>query len=287
MKKALLLFALCAMLTPAYGQIAVNLSIKRRMHMLYEPVLATVSITNNSGRELMLDDSNQGQWFGFAITGPDKKNVLPRDPNYSLAPLPIQPGETVKRTVNLTELYELAECGTHKIRANIFLAGWNKYFSSNPDTVDLTEGRVIWTQTVGVPNGPDTALRRFSLLTMDQDDGKYLYARTVGEDDGVVYGCYSLGKLVDDAKPEAQFDLGNNLWVLQLVGQRTYLLTRIGVNGDFQAQSTYVTPKAKPYLRKLASGTLQIVGAVRQDRVTAQASAPAPKLSDRPANLPH
>jgi hypothetical protein len=287
MKKALLLLALCALLTPAYGQLAVNLSVKRRMHMLYEPVLASVTITNNSGRDIMLDDSDEGPWFSFTITGRDGKIIPPRNPNYSLAPLPLGPGETMKRTVNLTELYQLADSGTHKVRANVYFPAINKFFSSNADAIDLVEGHVIWSQTVGVPDGDETAAHTFSLLTLDHDDGKYLYSRTVGQDDGVIYGCYSLGRLVDGAKPETQIDRGNNLWILHLVGQKTYLLTRIGVNGDFQAQSTYVTPKTKPYLRRLADGTLQIVGAVRQERVAAQDAQPVPKLSDRPANLPH
>jgi hypothetical protein len=285
MKKLFLLLALCAFITPVYGQIAVNLSIKRRIHVLNEPVLATVAVTNNSGRELMLADSDLGQWFSFTIVNAEGRAIPPRDPDYSLAPLSLQPGETMKRTVNLNELYSISDYGLHKIRANIFHAGLNKYFSSNPDHLDLTEGRRIWKQTVGVPDGGDSDTRIFTLMTLDHDDGKQLYVRITGDDD-VVYGCYALGKLLDGSRPETQFDLGNNLWVLQLVGQRTYFLTRIGVNGDFQAQSTYVTPKSKPYLRKLADGTLQLVGAVRQERVAAQNAAPVPKLSDRPAGLP-
>ena len=71
MKRLLLLLLLCVTLAPAYGQMVVKLDIKRRVHMLYEPMLATVSITNNSGREIMLDDSEQGQWFSFTITSHD------------------------------------------------------------------------------------------------------------------------------------------------------------------------------------------------------------------------
>lgn len=287
MKRLLFLLLLCATLASASGQIAVSLNIKRRVHMLYEPMLATVSITNNSGRELMLDDTDQGQWFSFTITGREGRTVPPRDPNYHLEPLPLQPGETMKRTVNLTELYQITDYGTHKVRANIYLAGLNRYFSSNGELVELTEGRVIWKQTVGVPTEvtEDAKNRTFTLLTLDQDDGKYLYARVVGDDD-IVYGCYSLGKLVDGIQPEMHFDRGNNLWILQLVGQKTYYLSKIGVDGSFKGQSTYVTPKAKPYLRKLADGTLQLVGAVRQERVAKEFAAPVPKLSDRPAGLP-
>lgn len=288
MKRLLLLLLLCATLAPAHGQIAVSLNIKRHVHMLHEPILATVAVTNNSGREIMLDDTDQAQWFSFTIVGRESRNVQPRNPDYSLEPMLLQPGDTMKRTVNLTELYQMSEFGMHKIRANIYFAPLSKYFSSNSETVEVTEGRQIWKQTVGVPGEltEEPKSRSFTLLTLEQNDGKHLYVRVVGEDDGVIYGCYSLGKLVSGIHPEMQLDRANNLWVLQLVGQKTYLLSRIGVGGDFQAQSTYVTPKSKPYLRKLADGGLQLVGAIRQERVATENAAPVPKLSDRPAGLP-
>ena len=287
MKRFLFLLLLCATLAPASGQLAVSLNIKRRVHMLYEPMLATVSITNNSGRELMLDDTDQGQWFSFTITGREGRIVPPRNPDYRLEPLPLQPGETMKRTVNLTELYQMTDYGTHKVRANILLPGMNRYFSSNSDLVELTEGRMIWKQTVGVPTEvtEESQNRTFTVLTLGQDDGKYLYVRVVDDND-IVYGCYALGKLVEGIQPEMHFDRGNNLWILQLVGQKTYYLSKIGIDGSFKGQSTYVTPKAKPYLRKLADGTLQLVGAVRQARVVTDDAAPVPKLSDRPPGFP-
>jgi hypothetical protein len=196
----------------------------------------------------------------------------------------------MKRTVNLQDLYQLGDFGTLKIRANIYLKDASRYFSSRQLAVEFTDGRKIWEQTVGVPEGQDDAgkVRRFTLLTLEHDKGKMLYARIEGEDDGKVYGCYNLGRLVQGIPPEMQFDLGNNLWVLQLVSQKTYFLSKIGVNGQFQAQSTYVTPKSKPYLRKQGDGTLQLVGAVRQPRETPgdPSVAKVPKLSDRPPGFP-
>jgi hypothetical protein len=93
--------------------------------------------------------------------------------------------------------------------------------------------------------------------------------------------------MVDGAKPEAQFDSSNNLFVLQLVGQKAYVLSKVSPNGEFLGQTSYSAEKSRPFLRKLANGSLQLVGGTRED-----ASAPAPgsaapaKLSDRPAGLP-
>jgi hypothetical protein len=277
-------------IAPAQAQLTVQLQIGRRTHILYEPVLATVSITNMAGREIVLEDSQASQWFTFQIATSEGRSIPARNPDYTLEPLTLKPGETMKRTVNLQELYQLGDFGSVKIRANIYFAEAGKYFSSRPEIIELTEGKKIWEHSVGVPEGAEGAggTRLFSLLTFEQPKGKMLYVRIEGENDGKVYGCYNLGRLVQGIEPEMQFDLGNNLWVLQLVAQKTYFLSKIGVNGEFQAQSTYVTPKSKPFLRKLVDGRIQIVGAIRQAREVAgdPAAKSMPKLSDRPPGFP-
>ena len=289
--RLLLFLALCVLgVAEAQAQLSVQLKINRRTHMIYEPVLATVTITNMAGREVVHEDSTASQWFSFQIMTGEARSIPQRNSDYKLDPLTIGTGETVKRTVNLQDLYQLGDFGTVKVRANIYMTEADRYFSSRPEVLVFTEGRRIWTQTVGVPEGQEGAgsVRRFTLLTLEQDKGKMLYVRIEGENDGNVYGCYNLGRLIQGIEPEMQFDLGNNLWVLQLVSQKTYFLSKIGPNGQFHAQSTYVTPKSKPYLRKQGDGTLQLVGAIRQPRepVGDPGAARIPKLSDRPPGFP-
>ena len=87
-----------------------------------------------------------------------------------------------------------------------------------------------------------------------------------------------------------QLDTTNNLYVLHLVAPKTYLLSNIGVNGEFLGQYTYDAPKVKPHLRRLVDGTIQMVGAHRQAAVAKNGvpgtGVPPPKLSERPAGLP-
>jgi hypothetical protein len=289
MKRLLLLLALLvAPLLPASAQLSVDLQVKRRMYMRHEPILATVVVTNRTGRDILLADTEEGgPWFSFQISaGSEGRTVPPRNPNYELTPLPIPAGQSVKRTVNLNELYAIDEFGTYKVRGSIFFSEAGKYFGSKPDVIVITEGRVVWKQTVGSPDGSGN--RTYSLLTLHHEDkGKMLYVRIEGQDEGTVYGCYNLGHLVDGIPPDVKLDSGNNLAVLHLTGNKTYLLSRISTNGSFISQNLYVTPKSRPFLRVNAGGELQIVGAVRQQESIAQAlPADAPKLSDRPAGLP-
>ena len=236
----------------------------------------------------MLADTEEGkQWFSFQITGPEGHSVPARDPNYELQPLPIRAGMTVKRSVNLNELYRLGDLGSYRAVASIFLSTAGKWFSSKPDPFDLTEGRLVWKQIAGVPESDNLNENHvFSLLTLEHDKGRMLYVRVTGENDGLVYGCYNLGRILDGFAPDAKFDSGNNLAILQATGRQEYILSRIGVQGNFVGQSIYNTVKGTPFLRRLADGTLQIVGATRQAPVAQASLEDAPKLSDRPAGFP-
>ncbi len=267
----------------------IGLQLERSLFMLHEPVIATVSLTNNSGRDVTLADTEDGaQWFSFQITGPGGQDISPRDLKYQLSPLVIKAGDSVKRSVNLHQIYSIDEIGNYRVRASILFPPTGKYFTSRAYPLNITEGTLLWKQTVGVPDGADGAgtYRNFSLLTMQHERSKSLYVRIEGQNDGVVYGCLDLGPLIADYPPDHQFDRSNNLWVMQLIGQRTFGLSRIGIDGRLLGRDTYVTPKSIPRLRRQADGTLQIVGAYRQDRVAQAPAEVAPKLSDRPAVLP-
>jgi hypothetical protein len=287
--RALLPLVFLALAVAAEAQVTVTLSIKRRLFIAHEPVIATVSIGNQTGRDIMLADTEEGkQWFGFEIVGPEGRQIPPRTANYELQPLPIKAGETVKRSVNLNDLYQLGDLGTFRATASIYLASAHKWFSSKPDPFDVTEGRLLWRQTVGVPDRPENAPlnRTFAVLTLEHEKGRMLYVRITGDEDGFTYGCYNLGRVLDGTPPDMKFDSGNNLAILQATARKEYLLTRIGVNGNFVGQNVYTSVKGIPYLRKLADGALQIVGATRQEPVAQVSLQDAPKLSDRPPGFP-
>ena len=57
------------------AQIQVELKFKRVQYVAYEPVIATVQITNLAGRNIELRDGNGQHWFGFEITTNDQRLV--------------------------------------------------------------------------------------------------------------------------------------------------------------------------------------------------------------------
>jgi len=287
----LLLLVLCSLAAAATAraQISVSISIKERFHILHEPIVATVVVTNQTGRDITLSDTAQFQWFAFRITSEGDRVVPPRDLRYQLPPLPIKSGETVKRSVDLHQLYELGEFGTYRIQANIYFSGLDKFFSSRPTHVEITDGRTIWRKTAGVPEGQPGAgqLRVFSLLSHQRGEVNTLYVRVVDKDDGSIYCTFPIGRLLDGVPPQAEFDSANNLYILQLIGNRAYVLTKITPNGQFAGQTNYSAPKTRPTLRKTSDGALQIIGGRRETALAQNPVAePVPKLSDRPPGLP-
>jgi hypothetical protein len=288
-RSLLILVLLLGTLASTHAQIGVDINIKRRLFIRYEPVLATVTLTNNTGRDITLTDSPRSQWFSFQIVGENNTFIPPRNLNYRLDPMSMKAGETLKRTVNLTDLYALDDLGLYSVRANIHFSGLDRDFASRPTHVEVTEGRRLWQKAVGVPEGMKGSgqTHTFTMLSHLAGENNVLYVRVQDQDEGTIFATYGLGRMVDGVPPQMQFDSANNLYVLQLVGQRTYSLSVIGVNGEFMGQSNYTAPKVRPYMRKAADGRLELVNAQKVERVEPDASAPEPaKLSDRPVALP-
>src|SRR4051794_5057108 len=134
-RRCLLTLCVLAMCVTAHAQITVSLGIKQRFYMLHEPIIATAVVTNQTGHEITLADTPRYQWFGFRITAPGDQIIPARDLHYQLDPLVVKSGETVKRSVNLTQLYELSDVGTYRIQATIYYDGLDKFFASRPTYV--------------------------------------------------------------------------------------------------------------------------------------------------------
>ena len=77
----------------ANAQIEVQLKFSRLQYIAYEPLLATVTITNRAGRGIDLHDDGGERWFGFEITGRDGQSV-PADSSQKMEPLHIETGQT-------------------------------------------------------------------------------------------------------------------------------------------------------------------------------------------------
>jgi hypothetical protein len=267
----------------AHAQIQVELSFKRLQYIAHEPVLATVKIANNSGRDIDLRDESGQHWFGFEINAGEGRLLAPLRPKAEPS-LHIEAGKTVTRKINLTPLFPVHDFGAYHVRANVYFPDLNKFFYSATKVFQVGEGRTIWQKTVGVPEGMPGAggMRTYSLLTSRLVDHTSLYVRVENKETGVVYTTYSLGRIIASDDPQAEIDRANQLHVLHCAAPRNWAYSHVGWNGELFAHSTFVETKTRPRLRHRADGNIAISGGALDVPIAETKRAPAPKLSDRP-----
>jgi hypothetical protein len=268
----------------AQGQIQVDLKFKRLQYIAYEPVIATVTITNLAGRDIELHDDSDQHWYGFEVTANEGRTLAPLK-QASEPPLKIATGTSVTRKIDLTPLFPITDLGVYHVRANVFFADLNKFFYARAKVIEVTTARPIWQRTVGDPGG--NGVRTYSLMTNRFPDHTSLYVRVEDKENGLVYSTYSLGRVISFDEPHAEVDRENQLHVLQCSAPRLWSYSVVGLDGRLLKHATYSETRSSPRLGRAADGTVAVSGGMRDVPVAPAAAGRAlPKLSDRPVNLP-
>jgi hypothetical protein len=270
------------------AQIKVGLSFKRRLYVLYEPLVAVVSIENLSGRPLLLENSEKNRWFGFTIETAEGRPVPPNNPDYELAPVAIEPGERLTRAVNLTPLFPMQDFGAYRVKASVYASSFDRFFSSAPLTVEITDGRPIWQEVVGVPGGSGPPeLRTVTLLTHKLTRSTRLYARIEDKQGGKIYATHQLGPFLTFGRPDVLLDLRNEIHVLQNSAPKQFLYTHLGLSGEILGQQACLEAGSRPRLVKDERGEVRVVGGRPYTPGEEEAAAEAAdKAGDRPVPVP-
>jgi hypothetical protein len=280
---------LLALASPAWGQLQVDIGLKRTLYIAYEPLIVNVSIKNLTGNALELYDSDGQHWFGFQIETLDGRPIATRSSSYTNAPLVLEAGQKLTRAVNLTPLYPIAEYGGYRISASIYAPTLKRYFNSPPLNVEITEGRPVFEKTVGVPANEKGGgeFRKITLLTHRLPNSSQLYLRIENTEKRTVYCTHRLGRIVSYGTPDVVLDKRNQIHVLQNVAPKAFLYSHIGLNGEVLDRKTYQQGLKRPALRELPDGTISVIGAQVIDPTAVASEQPVPSLSDRPVPLPN
>jgi hypothetical protein len=265
----------------------VDLKFKRLQYIAYEPVVATVAITNLAGRDIELHDADGQSWLGFELSGSEEQPIAPLSGAKAEPALKIAAGQRVTRQINLTPLYPVNEFGAYHVRTNVYFADLGKFFYSGTRVFEVTDARPIWQQTVGVPEGTAGSgeVRTYSLMTNRFPDHTSLYVRVQDKDNGVVYATYSLGRTISFEQPQAEIDRANQLHVLHCAAPRAWSYARVGLNGELLEHSSFMETKTRPRLVHSANGEIAVRGGVIEAPARNSASK-VPKLSARPPAEP-
>jgi hypothetical protein len=271
----------------ASGQIQVDLKLKRLQYIAYEPVVATLAITNLAGRDIELHDGDGQSWLGFEITGNEDEPIAPLSSDSAQPPLKIQAGQRVTRQIDLAPLYPVHDFGAYHVRTHVYFADLGKFFYSGTRVFEVTDARPIWQETVGIPTGAAAAgeARTYSLLTNRFPDHTSLYVRVQDKDTGIVYATYSLGRSIAFEQPQAEIDRASQLHVLHCAAPRAWSYSRIGLNGELLQHSSFMETKSRPRLVHSGNGEVAVRGGMIETPSQSSRST-APKLSARPPDLP-
>ncbi|MEP6809961.1 MAG: hypothetical protein ABI992_06940 [Chthoniobacterales bacterium] len=283
MKRFLVLAGLLLFAAGARGQLQVDLKFSRLQYVAYEPLIATVKITNLAGRAIDLRDANEQHWFGFELTFGDGQVLTPTRQEEE-APLQMEAGQTVTRKINLTSRFPVNELGTYHVRANVYFADLNKFFYSPSRVFQVGNARTIWQRTVGVPADGNT--RTYSLLSNRLPDHTKLYVRVEDKSTGAVYSTFSLGRVIAVGEPQVELDPENRLHVLQCSAPRTWSYARIGLNGELLAHATFMETKSRPRLQRSPDGAIAVRGGLLEQTTPSGVKPSGPKLSTRPEGPP-
>ncbi len=288
MRIALLFAFFLLWATHLQGQIQVDLKLPRLQFIAYEPVIATLGVTNLAGRDVDLHDADGQTWFDFEITGAEGQPIGPVKTTSEQPPLKIEAGKRVTRKINLTPLYQVHDFGTYHVRAHIYFADLSKFFYSQTKVFEVTDARPIWQRTVGIPEGIPAlgGVRTYSLLTNRFPDHTSLYVRVEDKETGIVYATYSLGRILSFDEPKAELDRANRLHVLHCAAPRSWAYSQIGLNGELLAHSSFMEAKTRPRLTHVSDGDVTVRGGTIETPTAEPERNAAPKLSGRPPEMP-
>lgn len=256
----LVLFAFLA--ATARAQIQVELKFKRQQYVAHEPVLATVKITNLSGRDIDLRDNGSQQWFGFQVDGSEGRLLSPSRQLAAEPALHVEAGKIVTKKINLTPVFPVHDLGAYHVRAIVYFAELDQFFYSPAKVFQVADARPIWEETIGIPDGVPGAgeARTYSLLSYRFPDHTALYVRVANKDRTIVYTTYSLGRIIAYHEPQAELDRTNQLHVLHCAAPRSWTYSHINTSGRLVAQSTFAESRSRPRLGRLANGAVAVRG---------------------------
>lgn len=277
------LVCLCVLTATAKAQIEVKLQMPRATYVAGEALPVTVSITNQSGQDLVLQGTSRLGWIDFTVTSTRGVPMTPRsNPSFGAVKIPL--GQTMARTFDLAQLYPLQDMGNYSVYGVVRLPGQTSDgFISNRLLFNLNTARPYWTQKVGVP-GKAGETREYRVMDFSGGKKNMLYAQVVNLKTGNILQTHSLGEYLSFRKPAVTLDNKQVMHVLYLVAPTIWAHAKIAPDGTLLGSELHKSGGASdPQLFTLRDGAVQVGNGIPYDpKAEAEARGRVRKASDRP-----
>ncbi len=276
---AVLVFA-----TTAEAQLSASLRVAKNQHLAGEPVIAIVTITNHAGKELTFRSDGRFQWLDFIVKNSNGCPVSTKSTSI-FGPMQIAAGQSLAREVDLAQYFQISEPGNFSVAALIRLPGDNtEGTSSNRVFFNQSQGRLYWSQKVGIPNRPNQT-REFRLLNFSGDSKSQIYAQILDGYSGRFIRTFLLGDCLMLRKPLATVDRQQRMHVMFLHTPTTWVHCVIDTDGKLTEREIHQRgPVGDPQLLTFSDGSVRVTNSIPYDpKAAAEQRAKTRKASDRPA----
>ncbi len=269
MKKLLSVFLILApILLPA--QVGVGLAVNQESYLLYENILAKLTVRNLSGKALIFgEDDRPGSPRGyveFTIHGPGGINAEKKNINYNpMSGFVMAPGTEQTILVPVNKLYVLDKPGAYSIKAIVGHSSLGGAYETGTTSFTIFNGVTLWEKELGVPKlyhkegAAEPLPRTVKLLSFYDKENKYVAIMV--EDKDKVYNVRRLGYDTGNVKPKIETDMLNRTHVLLQISPSVYVHYVLDINCELEQKDVYSKTDTSPtFVLDPEEGSILVVG---------------------------
>lgn len=263
------------------AQVRATLRMSNTQYVAHEQVLATVTITNDTGRDLLIHSEGAFNWLDFVVKNSRGSSLTPlAQKKFEAVNIPA--GRSIAKTINLNGVYRVTDPGNFRCHAVVRLPGGRGNFTTNSSLFNVTRGKQIYSHRVGDPAARNVREFRLSIHTTTKKSSVYVHVIDIQT--GRTIQAFRLGDALAYRKPKAISDRAKNLHVIFLTAPNIYAHARVSADGKYLGTDYYTpAPGAKPALATFANGDVVMAGGIPHDpKASQKRRASIRKLSERP-----
>jgi hypothetical protein len=285
-------FMLCLVLgafgPAAQAQFMTNVALDKPSYLTYEPVEATITISNKSGSDVVMGGPNGQAWLTFDVTDPSGNRVPPVRLRTDET-IVFKAGTNLQRTVRLSDYLPFSEYGSYAVIASVYHPPSQQYYASNRVRVSVTDVKPFWEQSYGVPLGLPGAgqIRRYALCLLRDTEHTNLYVRMLDDKTGIKMNTFSLGNCIMVSDPQVTIDGTNMLHVLYMTRPQIYAHAIVNTQGRLEKITFHKEAHTdRPQLVVQKDQSISVLGGTVYDpNAPATPATKARSIKDKPPGL--
>jgi len=297
-----------ALVTTTHAQLEVMINEPQGEFVAHERISVGFSVTNRSGRDIVLAAPDGQDWVQFRVFRGDRavRRVAGQG---TFKPIMLKAGQTITETVDLTTFYSMSAYGFYTFQASVYFSPGRAWINSNRESARIVGARDLWSETFGTQrerpadeedlnqfealNDPGgnriMTLRQHKMMKYLGNDKSYLYYQLEDPSTQTVHTCYRLGELIDLRPPRFGIDSQNHAHALFMIRPQLYAKIEIDIKGNvIESLSKFYKEhnNSIPVLRAAPNGGIVVTGGIEYDpEKVEEIRRSTRRLSDLPQGL--